>query len=109
MILVRLVTNDGDYFFFCTSKDNDIGYNPYWVDTEVLDQFLITGIENRMHQNKNNIYPNPFKASTTIEYEVKKYSKVSLRIYNLHGKEVKTLINGYQTPGIKSHTLGWNK
>ena len=51
-------------------------------------------------------FPNPFTNSTTIEYKVKDYSKVSLIIYDLFGKEVKTLINCYQTSGIK--TIVWD-
>jgi len=56
--------------------------------------------------NSFTIYPNPFTNSTTIEFEVKEHSKVSLKIYDLHGKEVTTLINGYQTSGTK--TIIWD-
>ena len=53
-----------------------------------------------------NTYPNPFTNSTTVEYKVKNHSKVSLKIYDLHGKEVKTLTDGYQTSGTK--TIVWD-
>jgi hypothetical protein len=34
-----VVTQDGNYFFFVTQKAGDQGYTPYWVDSEVLEQF----------------------------------------------------------------------
>jgi hypothetical protein len=51
-------------------------------------------------------YPNPFNPSTTIEYYLSKMSNVELKIYNLFGQEVKTLVNGFQTAGNKS--VVWN-
>ncbi len=47
---------------------------------------------------KNN-YPNPFNPSTIIEYDVKENVKVVLKIYDILGREVKTLVNKEQAPG----------
>ena len=44
-------------------------------------------------------YPNPFNPSTTIFYSLKKTARVSLRIYDLQGRELKTLVDDYQGPG----------
>jgi len=44
-------------------------------------------------------YPNPFNPSTRIEYTISNIDYVSLRIYNICGEEVKTLVNEYQEPG----------
>jgi len=38
-------------------------------------------------------YPNPFNPETTIQYEIPKTSQVSIRIFNILGKEVRTLVN----------------
>ena len=38
-------------------------------------------------------YPNPFNPSTIIKYDVAKESFVSLKIYDMLGREVKTLVN----------------
>ncbi|MCD4664818.1 MAG: T9SS type A sorting domain-containing protein, partial [Bacteroidales bacterium] len=75
---------------------------PYWVDIHVLDPFLGTGIENKQSDIVLRAFPNPFTNSTTIEYQVKVHSKVSLKIYDFYGKEVKTLVNSYQTLGTKN-------
>jgi hypothetical protein len=44
-------------------------------------------------------YPNPFNPSTTIHYSLEKAAKVSLKIFNVLGIEVSTLINSRQEAG----------
>jgi photosystem II stability/assembly factor-like uncharacterized protein len=44
-------------------------------------------------------FPNPFNPTTAIKYEISKNSNVRLTIYNITGKEVKTLVNQKQTVG----------
>ena len=51
-------------------------------------------------------YPNPFNPSTTIEYQLPAMSKVTIKIYNILGQEIKTLINAVQDAGPQ--TIIWN-
>jgi hypothetical protein len=44
-------------------------------------------------------YPNPFNAATKISYSVANCSMVSLKVYDMLGKEVQTLVHQYQNPG----------
>jgi hypothetical protein len=32
---------DGEYFFFVTSRQGDAGFNPYWVDSEIIEELRI--------------------------------------------------------------------
>ncbi len=53
-----------------------------------------------------NNYPNPFNPTTTIKYEIPKTVNVSLKIYDLLGREVRTLINQEQKPGFYEIPFG---
>jgi hypothetical protein len=48
-------------------------------------------------------YPNPFNPTTTIEFTLIKDSKVLLKVYNVLGKEVATLIDREMRAGILHH------
>ena len=47
----------------------------------------------------NQNYPNPFNPSTTIKYEIPEISFVNIKVYDVLGNEVVTLINEEQTVG----------
>ncbi|MFA7711529.1 MAG: agmatine deiminase family protein [Candidatus Neomarinimicrobiota bacterium] len=47
-------------------------------------------------------FPNPFNPTTTIQYTLKEECYVNLKIYNISGQEVRTLVNEYQPAGYKS-------
>jgi hypothetical protein len=51
-------------------------------------------------------YPNPFNPSTTIEFALPKSAFVTLKIYNLLGEEVATLIAEQRAAGI--HKFNWD-
>jgi hypothetical protein len=44
-------------------------------------------------------YPNPFNPSTTISYQITKSGLTTLKVYNIVGQEVATLVNGVVTAG----------
>lgn len=44
-------------------------------------------------------YPNPFNPQSVIEYKIAHNSKVMLKIYDIAGREIQTLVNEQQAPG----------
>ncbi|MBL0062096.1 MAG: T9SS type A sorting domain-containing protein [bacterium] len=51
-------------------------------------------------------YPNPFNPTTQIPFELKEAGNVTMKVYDLTGREVATLLNGYQSAG--SHTVAFD-
>ncbi len=70
------------------------------IPTSVEDEFL--PVTHNLFQN----YPNPFNPSTIISYAIPNVSYVSLKIYDMLGREVKTLVNSEQNIG--THSVQWN-
>lgn len=61
--------------------------------------------EYKLFQN----YPNPFNPSTVIGYSLPGNSNVSIKIYDLLGKEIATLVNSFQKTGLYDVNLDMNK
>ncbi len=61
-------------------------------------------IENKFHLYQN--YPNPFNPLTKITYSIPANSHVTLKIYNILGKEIATLVNKQQVAG--NHHVTFN-
>ena len=74
----------------------------YWLNNGVdsiftanVDRFLSVPYRFILQQN----YPNPFNPLTHIEYSVPVQSYISLKVFNVLGQEVTTLIEGTRQPG----------
>jgi hypothetical protein len=51
-------------------------------------------------------YPNPFNGGTTISYRLPEYGRVALKIFNVRGQQVRSLVDGGQNAGW--HQTSWD-
>jgi hypothetical protein len=80
-----------------------------WMDLLEVKKGIATGVENEFLPVSHNLfqnYPNPFNPSTVISYSIPSVSFVSLKIYDILGREVKTLINSEMNSGL--YNVQWN-
>ena len=86
------------------------GFTNFFIDDISLD-IITTGIGAPITNAPTNFalkqnYPNPFNPLTTIAYQLPGNTHVELRIYNLAGQEITTLVNQRQSAGLKQ--IVWN-
>jgi len=75
-------------------------YLPGWIVTGVPDDGALPSVFS-LEQNR----PNPFNPVTVVRFAVPKPSRVSLRIYDVSGREVRTLVDSELDRGFHSVTL----
>jgi len=83
----------------------DTGINPDSVKNAIKPQSE-SGLPAKFALSQN--YPNPFNPTSVIKYSVPHTAWVSLRVYNLRGQEVMTLVDGIRIAGDHSVTLDGN-
>jgi hypothetical protein len=90
-----------------TIGSTQIAYAAARFDTSLItriDDWSQSGPLNYvLHQN----YPNPFNPSTIIEFDLPKASEVILRVFNILGEEVTTLVSDRLSAG--SYSYGWSR
>jgi hypothetical protein len=93
---------------------DDVRIYDYALTAEQVDSLYYLEISSKVNRNSKPVstfqleqnYPNPFNPSTTISYNLTQPDNVRLRIYDMLGTEIATLVNGEQQAGVQ-HVV-WN-
>ncbi|MBU4446739.1 T9SS type A sorting domain-containing protein [bacterium] len=96
-------------FYIRNPEQIDVTYSVIIDNIEGVDEFdpgvIITAIDGNItnvfptkFELKQN-YPNPFNPTTTIEYTLPQSGLVTIKVFNILGQNVETLINRHQTSG----------
>ena len=98
----------GDHLLNVEVADRDTSVSVSWdikfITPTAIDNKELPNIPNSfaLHQN----YPNPFNPETTIKYELPKSAQVVVKIHNLLGQEINTLVNEHKKAGY--FTINWD-
>jgi hypothetical protein len=117
----QIIEQEAGFYVLTIDENCEMNYEPYmemniivmgdlcWSDT------ISFVIGEQLNTSSYNIpgkfyleyaYPNPFNPLTIIRYNLPEDAMVNITIYDMIGRQVKTLVNASQTAGYK--TIHWN-
>jgi hypothetical protein len=102
-----------DVYYYVTAYTNtnkeSVNSNRITVPTDMINKKAI-GFENSgLIKNKLDIYPNPLNPAAEISFSLEEESRIQLSIFNILGKKVITLYEGYKNYGMHEFKLTSNK
>jgi hypothetical protein len=103
-------TNKHDYSFTDKSMQHgtyayrlkQIDYNGKFDYSPIVEVQVVQGLNYSLTQN----YPNPFNPETAIKYSIPQNGRVTVKIFNVTGNEIMTLVDKEMIAG--SHEVKWN-
>ncbi len=92
-----------DVYYYVTAYTNtnkeSVNSNRVTVPTDMLNKESKIFENNDLLKNQLDIYPNPFNPATKILLSLEKNSRIQLSVFNILGKKVITLYDGYKNYG----------
>ncbi len=102
-------TEVGQYQGYVTVQSNDPAHSVIEIPISLTVTDDVSGVQDGGLPKAfalDGAFPNPFNPATTIKYATPHSGPVKLKIYNLAGRLVTTLVDGQKTAGF--HTVMWN-
>ena len=103
--MVITLADNSQYYWLVEALDSDgfiVGSNNNTPNAIIVGTLAIDGADIpevfALHQN----YPNPFNPITTLRYDLPEHSYVNVTVYDMLGREIRTLVNTTQDAGFKS-------
>ena len=88
--------NDQDFDQELAGADTSMNHMVTITGSSAVDE-QIPGIPSEYNLSQN--YPNPFNPATSFTYSLKQSGEVKISIYDVSGKEVKSLVDGFRSAG----------
>ena len=83
-------------------ENRGVGLVKVWPMVLILD--YMTGVQSvqaaPLNYQLGQNYPNPFNPATNIEYAVSSREYVSIKVYDVLGRVVRTLVQEFKSPGV---------
>ena len=104
------ISETGEDSLFWGPREGLILERPDWI-SDFPEGLPTVGVDTRgftgptsfeLYQN----YPNPFNSATKIKYSLSKPTFITLTVYNLNGRTIRTLISDIKSPG--DYQVQWN-
>lgn len=96
----------GDYVIRCFADDQITGSDSAQIIIQLVESSNRVSSRILLNYALQQNYPNPFNAHTTINYHLKNAGYVTIEIFNLLGKKVKSLVNAEKAAGV--HQINWH-
>ncbi|MBN2424073.1 MAG: T9SS type A sorting domain-containing protein [Calditrichaceae bacterium] len=95
----RLNARQSDILLIKSYAEENMTLDKYTAEEQAMEELTleVQDIPDRYALEQN--YPNPFNPSTTILLELPEDGKVNLEVFDVNGRRVATLINGFRTAG----------
>ena len=104
-----LISYNVNTFDFWDHFSNAGIYRPRFIDLEIPGEPAAIDAQRTVQSHAFMLaqnYPNPFNPVTNIEYQLSKSEYVSLKVYDLLGQEVASLVSERQNAGL--HIIKWD-
>jgi hypothetical protein len=107
-LMITMGWNDYEAHWAAVKYDQQ-GNIEYTINNDPIDDAIADNDASNVSNTKNELniisiknYPNPFNPTTNLEYGISELGYVSLKVYDMMGREVVTLVNEKKNAGIHS-------